>query len=80
MQQLIVSKSKFKAKALEYFRMVQTTGNPVLVSHNEDPVIQVSLYNPTNSQKDLFKKLSNAITYLGDIESPVGVNDWKVIK
>lgn len=79
MQQLIVSKSKFKAKALEYFRMVQTTGNPMLVSHDDKPVIQVSLYNPRSVNLDFKDLFGSVIEYSKPFE-PVGLSDWEVLK
>ena len=79
MQIQTVSKSKFKAKALEYFRIIQATGQPMLVTHNDKAVIKISPFK-LESSKDMFKKLGDAITHIGDIESPIGVNDWEVLK
>lgn len=79
MQYQTVSKSKFKAKALEYFRIVQTSGQPMIVTHNNRPVAKVIPFKEESSE-DVFKKLGQAITFIGDIESPVGVNDWEALK
>lgn len=79
MQITTVSKSKFKAKALEYFRIIQKTGQPMLVTHDDKPVIKVTPFK-TEDSKTIMKKLGEAITFIGDIESPVGVEDWEVLK
>jgi prevent-host-death family protein len=35
------SKSEFKAKALEYFRLVEETGDPIVVTDRGAPTIEV---------------------------------------
>ncbi|HEY2824140.1 MAG TPA: type II toxin-antitoxin system prevent-host-death family antitoxin [Gemmatimonadales bacterium] len=40
----LVSKSKFKAQALAYFRQVERTGQPVIVTDRGQPVLQVVPY------------------------------------
>ncbi|MFN3285231.1 MAG: PIN domain-containing protein [bacterium] len=40
----VVSKSHFKAKALQEFRWVQETGRPVVITERGRPVLQVQPY------------------------------------
>ena len=40
----VVSKSKFKARALEYFREVQRTGKPLIVTDHGRPVVKIVPY------------------------------------
>ena len=81
MQIQTVSKSKFKAKALEYFRLVESKNQSFMITHNNTPVAKVVPIKAEElSTEDIFKKLGDAITYIGDIESPVGVDDWKALK
>ena len=35
------SKSEFKAKALEYFRLVEETGDPIVITDRGTPTIEV---------------------------------------
>lgn len=39
-----VSKSKLKAKMLEYFRKVEETGEPLIVTNHGKPVLEVRPY------------------------------------
>lgn len=81
MQIITVSKSKFKAKALEYFRLVESKKQSFTITHNNTPVAKVvPIKTEKLSTDDIFKKLGEAITYIGDIESPIGVDDWEVLK
>ena len=40
----VISKSKFKAHALEVFRQVELTGQPVIVTDHGTPVVVVRKY------------------------------------
>ncbi|NUO87141.1 MAG: type II toxin-antitoxin system Phd/YefM family antitoxin [Cupriavidus sp.] len=39
-----ISKTEFKARALEYFRQVETTGQPVIVTDHGRPALEVRPY------------------------------------
>jgi len=78
MQIQTVSKSQFKAKALEYFRIIQATGQPILISHDDKPVIKVSPYNQ-NTEVDLQALFGSLIKY-DDPTEPVGLEDWEALK
>ena len=39
-----VSKSQFKAKALEFFRQVETGGKPVVITDHGEPKLEVRRY------------------------------------
>ena len=43
---LQVSKSQFKAKALEYFRQVEAGGKPVIVTDHGKPKLEIRPYQP----------------------------------
>ena len=40
----MISKSKFKARALEYFREVERTGRPLIVTDHGRPVLRIVPY------------------------------------
>ena len=49
MQYEQVSKSEFREKALRILRQVETTGEPVVVTHKGQPVIEVRPYQPRHA-------------------------------
>ncbi|MDR2875586.1 MAG: type II toxin-antitoxin system Phd/YefM family antitoxin [Methylobacillus sp.] len=44
MENTLISKSEFKARALEYFRQVETTGESVVVTDHGKPALEVRPY------------------------------------
>lgn len=74
----IVSKSKFKAHALEYFRQVEETGEEFTITDHGQPVLKVIPYSP-NSEESL-KVLRNSVLKYEDPTEPVGLEDWKALK
>ena len=73
----VVSKSKFKPKALAYFRMVEKTGQSLIVTDRGIPVLKIIPY--ANDPEDVLKTLRNSvIRYEGPTE-PVGLEDWEAL-
>ena len=72
-----VSKSQFKAKALEILRRVEATGEPVLVTDHGKPTIEVRRYRSLErSPLDLLR--GSVVDYLDPTE-PVGEQDWEAL-
>ena len=72
-----VSKSQFKAKALEILRRVEATGEPVLVTDHGKPTIEVRRHRPLErSPLDLLR--GSVVDYLDPTE-PVGEQDWEAL-
>ena len=70
-----VSKSQFKAKALEILRRVEATGEPVLVTDHGKPTIEVRRHRSLErSPLDLLR--GSVVDYLDPTE-PVGEQDWE---
>ena len=77
MQQNRVSKSDFKAKALEFLRQVESSGNPLIVTDHGKPSIEARCYRPTDRcPLDILK--GSVTEYIGPTE-PVGEEDWKTL-
>jgi len=74
----MVSKSKFKAHALEYFRQVEETGEEFTITDHGRPVLKVIPYS-ANSEESL-KVLRNSVLKYEDPMEPVGLEDWKALK
>jgi hypothetical protein len=43
-----ISKSRFKAHALEIFRQIEKTSSPVVITDNGTPVLTVAKYRPAS--------------------------------
>jgi len=74
----MVSKSKFKARALEYFRQVEETGEEFTITDHGQPVLKVIPYSP-NSEGAL-KVLRISVLKYEDPMEPVVLEDWKALK
>jgi len=72
-----VSKSQFKAKALEILRRVEATGEPVLVTDHGKPTIEVRRHRSLErSPLDLLR--GSVVDYVDPTE-PVGEQDWEAL-
>jgi antitoxin (DNA-binding transcriptional repressor) of toxin-antitoxin stability system len=74
----IVSKSQFKPRALEYFRLIQESGETMIITDRGKPVLKVMPYtaNPDNS----LKILRNSVLKYDDPTEPVALEDWKALQ
>jgi antitoxin (DNA-binding transcriptional repressor) of toxin-antitoxin stability system len=70
-----ISKSRFKARALEIFRRVETTGEPVIITDHGIPALIVKRY--TASPDILRQRLKGSVTHYDDPFGPVGEDDWR---
>ena len=73
-----VSKSQFKARALEYFRGVEKTGEPIVVTDRGKPTIKLIPYredvdDPRSELRD------SVIRYEAPLE-PVATDDWEALE
>ena len=70
-----ISKSKFKAHALEIFRQVEMTGEPVIITDHGTPSLIVRKYEVQIANvRDMLK--GSILRYDSPFE-PVGVEDWE---
>jgi prevent-host-death family protein len=69
-----VSKSEFKAKALEYLRRVEASGEELIITDRGTPVIRVLPVRPRGD--DARAKLRGALVRYDEPTEPVGVEDW----
>jgi len=73
-----VSKSQFKAKALEYFRQVESSGEPVVVTDHGEPTVEVRPYqSPTRHPLDI---LRGSVLRFDDPTAPVTEDDWEALR
>jgi prevent-host-death family protein len=70
-----VSKSRFKARALEYFRQVERTGKPLTITDRGTPVLQLIPYR--NDPAAGLKVLRDTVVQYRAPMKPVGEEDWE---
>ena len=77
----IVSKSKFKPRALEYFRQVEETRQSLVISDHGKPVLRIMPYQPEPGvQPEGAKRLRDVVVRYEYPFEPVGVDDWEALK
>lgn len=72
-----VSKSQFKAKALEYFRQVETTGVALVVTDHGAPAVEVRPY--VAEEHDPLSLLKHSVLHFDEPLQPVAADDWEVL-
>jgi antitoxin (DNA-binding transcriptional repressor) of toxin-antitoxin stability system len=73
-----VSKSRFKARALEYFRDIEHTGEEVIITDKGKPVLKISLL--VEEPDEILKSLRNSVLSYEDPTEPVGLDDWETLR
>ena len=73
-----VSKSQFKARALEYFRQVEKSGESMIITDHGHPSVEVRPYK--DNQNSPLEKLKGSVVEYIDPEEPVGENEWDALK
>jgi antitoxin (DNA-binding transcriptional repressor) of toxin-antitoxin stability system len=70
-----VSKSEFKAKALEFFRLVEASGESVIVTDHGKPAIEVRTYR--GIERDPLDVLRGSVVRYDNPTDPVAENEWE---
>jgi prevent-host-death family protein len=70
-----VSKSALKAKMLEYFRQVEETGEELIVTDNNRPVLRVSPIKRRRSAAEVFSDVRGRVAYHEDLLAPL-TDEW----
>jgi len=71
-----VSKSEFKARALELFRQVEATGEPIVVTDHGRPALEIRPYRAV-AKRDPLDVLRGSVLRFDDPLSPVGDDAWE---
>ena len=71
----MVSKSQFKPHALEYFRQVEKTRKPLVITDRGRPVLKLIPY--TEDPNEALKELRGSVVKYQDPTEPVGLEDWE---
>ncbi|OGE42809.1 hypothetical protein A3B45_05570 [Candidatus Daviesbacteria bacterium RIFCSPLOWO2_01_FULL_39_12] len=79
--QQTVSKSQFKAQALEFLRAVEKTKIPLVITHGGKPVVEVMPYNKQSDQEVILKSLRGTLKFYKDPDKPAAdPEDWEVLR
>lgn len=70
-----VSKSRFKAHALELFRQVERTGQPIVITDRGTPVLKLMPYREDPGAA--LRVLRESVVKYDGPTKPVGENDWE---
>ncbi|MCK0745505.1 type II toxin-antitoxin system Phd/YefM family antitoxin [Chromohalobacter nigrandesensis] len=73
-----VPKSQFKARALEFFRQVEASGDAVIVTDKGRPTIEVRRYKA--DKRSPLERLRGSVIELTDPFEPVGEDDWETLR
>ncbi len=73
-----VSKSQFKAKALEFFRQVEASGESVVVTDHGQAKLEIRPYIPqTRKPLDV---LRGSVLRFDNPTAPIAEGDWEALK
>lgn len=73
-----ISKSTFKAKALEYFREVESTGKALIITDHGKPVLKLVPY--AHDPAEALRSLRGTVLRYDDPLEPVGLDDWEALR
>ncbi len=73
-----VSKSSFKARALEYFRQIERTGRDLVITDRGKPVLTISPY--TRDPAAALKTLRGSVLRYDEPMEPVALEDWEALR
>ncbi len=74
MRNATVSKSQFKARALEFFRQVETSGETLVVTDHGRPTLEIRPYRAV--EPNPFDMLKGSVLKYDNPTDPIGGDDW----
>ena len=74
----VVSKSRFKSRALEYFRHVERTRKPLVITDRGKPVLKVMPFS--EDPEEMLRELRHSVVKYANPTKPVGDDDWEALR
>ncbi len=74
----MISKSQFKPRSLEYFRMIEESGETLVITDRGRPVLKIIPYSANPEER--LKVLRSSVIKYDDPTEPVSNEDWKALK
>ncbi len=72
----IISKSRFKLRALKYLRQVERTGRALIITDHGKPVLRIVPYE--EDPGEAFADLRGSVLEYQDPTEPVATEDWEI--
>jgi len=73
-----IPKSQFKAKALEYVRQVETSGEPLIITDHGHRNHEIRPYTPR--ERDPLEILRGSVPRYDHPSAPAGDEDWAALR
>lgn len=73
-----IPKSRFKPRALEYFRQVERTRKPLVITDRGTPVLKIVPYS--EDRGDPLEDLRGSVLEYDRPTEPVALEDWEALK
>ncbi len=73
-----INKTEFKAKALEYLRQVEQSGEQLVVTDHGQPTIEVRRYR--GDSRSPLELLRESVKQYDAPCEPIADNDWEVLR
>lgn len=77
MRKELVTKSQFKARALEYLRQVEMSGESVVVTDRGRPAVELRRYR--RDKRSPLERLRGSVLEFKKPIEPVAVDDWEAL-
>ncbi|MEA3438951.1 MAG: prevent-host-death protein [Chloroflexota bacterium] len=74
----MISKSKLKAKMLEIFRQLESSGEELIVTDHNKPVLKIVPIRDKTTVTDLFGTFQGRVVYHEDIDTP-SIAEWEEV-
>jgi len=71
-----ISKSKLKARMLEIFRELETSGSELIVTDRDRPVLKITPIKSKTTVDDLFSGIQGKVIYHEEINTPT-LLEWE---
>ena len=73
-----ISKSRFKSRAPEYFRQVEQSRKPLIITDRGKPVLKIVPFS--EGPEDVLKELRHSVIKYKDPTQPAGEADWEALR
>ena len=73
-----ISKSTLKTNMLEIFRQIETSGEELIVTHHNKPVLRIVPFRQGKSVDEVFATLRGQVIYNADINEPT-IDMWPIV-
>lgn len=75
MEEHEISKTEFKAHALELLRNIENTGNPLVITDRGNPTLEIRKLR--SRKKSPLETLKGSVVHYIDATDPIADDDWK---